>query len=203
MIQLTDYTSSGSYIEEIIEGLEQHQVHLDFEVPFLRDSLDTAKTMACWLTGENTATFSVVGLFSTSRFAHMLKETFGHGLARDVRLLLNLTSHLFIDGKLVRFGNLGAEDIQLVRDYVGDRVMATFEKLLKPQELKKRLTEAEKPHVWFLLVFSVAVALRYTIETVRKKPWSNVTPILLIYRRTCLMRPTVSLIMVLMAPSSD
>jgi hypothetical protein len=147
--------------------VQQHDVHLNFEIPFARNSLDTAKRMACWLTEETASTFSVVGLLSTSGFTHLLSEVLDCQLARDVRLLVNLTSHLFTDGKLARFGDIMAEDIELVRDYVGNRVIAAVSRKLKPGELKKQLTEAQKPHVLFLLTFSVAVALGYTIGVVR------------------------------------
>jgi len=93
-----------------------------------------------------------------------------HQLARDVRVLVHLTSHLFIGEKLAMFGNLGAEDIELVRDYVGNRVMTAFSKGLKPQHLKKMVSEADKPHIFFLLAFGVAVALGYNIGTVCNEP---------------------------------
>jgi hypothetical protein len=106
---------------------------LDFEVPFATNTGETAKNIACWLTKEATPTFSVVGLFSSSVYRSVLGQIFDQELSDDASLLEYLTSHLYTKGEKARFGKHVVKHIELVRNYIGNRVIRAIDSLLSRQ----------------------------------------------------------------------
>lgn len=171
---MTDYVDGGEFESQnilvchILEGLQCHDVHLDFKVPFAMNIKETAESLASWLTDDSSASsFSIVGLLSSSGFTKVLNQAFSEQISQDVRLLVQLTSHLFTDGIHAKFGNHTVKEIELVRDYVGRRVLVAANAFLAPQKLKVIRKEPRMLRGAFLLAFSIAVALGYTIGAVR------------------------------------
>lgn len=150
-----------------MHGLKLHEVYLEFQAPFTIDVEETAQNLAWWLSqGSIDATWSVAGLLSSSAFSSILANTMNAQIGRDASLLVHLTSHLYTDGRGARFGNHSYQDVELVRDYVGKRMIFTIDSLLKPPKLRAMQKSSQQLKAAFLLVFSVAVSLGYAIGAV-------------------------------------
>jgi hypothetical protein len=151
-----------------MHGLQLHEVYLDFQAPFNMDVEGTAQHLAWWLSEDSIdSIWSVAGLLSSSAFSRLLANTLNAQIGRDASLLVHLTSHLYTDGRGTRFGNHSYQDVELVRDYIGKRMIFTIDSLLKPPKLRAMQKSSQQLKAVFLLVVSVAVSLGYAIGAVR------------------------------------
>jgi len=153
---------SSALVEPLIQNVDGTNVCLDFQIPFELNIDMASKHIGQWLTNDfNSSDFSVVGIFSSVEFTALLCRYVDPTLSRNLRLLVYLTTYLFVvDDPLPSTDVMRANMITL-RDHVGNSVLGMVESLLKPAHLEA--SNSEKLQAVFLLILGTIVAVRYTL----------------------------------------
>ncbi|KAF2184473.1 hypothetical protein K469DRAFT_185901 [Zopfia rhizophila CBS 207.26] len=164
-----------AHIDHIMEDLLDDDVYLDFHIPFALNVEAASAHLAGWLS-DNCApsTFSVVGVFSCSTNRSLIENALDPNLGKDLRLFIHLTTHLYTTGMQSGYQNYSDEEIQSVRDCVGNRLLLALDPLLKPSELEASPDKLGKLKSLFLLLLGTTVGMRYTCaDTMNGKERDN------------------------------
>ncbi|ORY10864.1 hypothetical protein BCR34DRAFT_338180 [Clohesyomyces aquaticus] len=155
------------HIQRIMDDLLNDDVSLDFHIPFALNVDAASAHLASWLTDdESRSTFSVVGVFSCSTNTNLLENALDPTLAKDLRLFVHLTTHLYTTDMQGGYREYSDEEIQAVRDFVGQRLLLTLDVLLRPSELEATVEKLGKLKALFLLILGTTVGMRYTCPEV-------------------------------------
>jgi hypothetical protein len=154
-------------IEYIVNDLRDDDVHLDFHIPFALNVEAASSQLASWLSDDRAeSNFSVVGVFSCSTNTSLLQNALDPNLAKDLRLFVHLTTHLYTTGMRGSYQEYTDEEIRSVRDYMGNRLLLAFDTLLRPSELEATEDKLSKLKSLFLLILGTTVGMRYTCPEV-------------------------------------
>jgi hypothetical protein len=146
-----------------LSNLLDDDVSLDFHIPFALNVDAASAHLASWLCDDDTQpTFSVVGVFSCSTNATLLQNALDTSLGKDLRLFVHLTTHLYTTGMQGGYQQYTDEEIQYVRDFVGNRLLLALDPLLRPSELEASDEKLSKLKSLFLLLLGTTVGMRYT-----------------------------------------
>ncbi|KAF2636031.1 hypothetical protein P280DRAFT_553362 [Massarina eburnea CBS 473.64] len=156
-----------SRINSIMADLLNDDVHLDFHIPFALNVEAASSHLSKWLSEDDSpSTLSVVGVFACSSNTNLLQNALDPGLARDLRLFVHLTTHLYTTGMQGGYQEYTDEEIQSVRDCVGNRLLMALDPLLRPCEIEASKDKLGKLRSLFLLILGTVVGLRYTCPEV-------------------------------------
>ncbi|KAF1955603.1 hypothetical protein CC80DRAFT_505477 [Byssothecium circinans] len=154
-------------INSIMTDLLNDDVHLDFHIPFALNVEAASSHLSRWLSDDDSpSTFSVVGVFSCSSNTNLLQNSLDPSLARDLRLFVHLTTHLYTTGMQGGYQEYTDGEIQSVRDCVGNRLLTSLESLLRPSEIEASEDKLGKLRSLFLLILGTVVGMRYTCPEV-------------------------------------
>lgn len=181
-----------SRIETILTDLLDDDVYLDFHIPFALNVEAASAHLASWLSDDRApSSFSVVGVFSCSTNTNLLENALSPNLGKDLRLFVHLTTHLYTTGMQGGYQQYRDEEIQIVRDCVGRRLLLALDPLVRPTELEAAEDKLGKLKSLFLLLLGTVVGMRYTCQDVRLV-LNSYTPSSNVSRSSMLMkiRPT-------------
>ncbi|CAI6338732.1 unnamed protein product [Periconia digitata] len=149
--------------QTILTDLSNSDVYLDLHIPFALNADGASSHLSQWLSGEgSTTTFSLVGVFSCSSNTKLLQNALDPSLARDLRLFVHLTTHLHTTGMQGGYHEYTEEDIQIVRDCIGNRLLTALDPLLRPLEIEASEDRLGRLRSLFLLLLGTVVGVRYT-----------------------------------------
>ncbi|KAF2662215.1 hypothetical protein K491DRAFT_753337 [Lophiostoma macrostomum CBS 122681] len=150
-------------VNQILDDLLDDDVYLDFHLPWDLNVDAASALLASWLSDDHSpSTFSVVGVFSCSTNTNLLKNSLDPALARDLRLFVHLTTHLYTTGMQGGYQEYTDDEIRSVRDCVGNRLLQALDPLLRPTELEGTEDKLAKLKSLFLLLLGTTVGMRYT-----------------------------------------
>ncbi|KAF2466958.1 uncharacterized protein BDR25DRAFT_395489 [Lindgomyces ingoldianus] len=157
------HSPDQKHIEWIMEDLLDDDVSLDFHIPFALNVEAASAHLASWLSDDDApSTFSVVGVFSCSTNTNLLEHELDPNLGKDLRLFVHLTTHLYTTDMQGGYREYSDEEIQSVRDFVGQRLLLALDTLLRPSELEATGEKLGKLKALFLLILGTTVGMRYT-----------------------------------------
>ncbi|KAF2002622.1 hypothetical protein P154DRAFT_130744 [Amniculicola lignicola CBS 123094] len=150
-------------IDLILEDLLDDDVALDFHIPFALNVEAASAHLASWLDNESApSTFSVVGIFSCSSNTNLLENALDPNLGKDLRLFVHLTTYLYTTEAQGGYHSYTDDEIQYVRDSVGNRLLSKLDRLLGPSALEASADKLGKLKSLFLLILGTTVGMRYT-----------------------------------------
>ncbi|KAJ4294579.1 hypothetical protein N0V90_008270 [Kalmusia sp. IMI 367209] len=151
-------TLNQSRIDSIIDNLLVDDVYLDFHIPFALNVEAASSHLARWLSeDEASPSFSVVGVFSCSSNTNLLQNALDPSLAKNLRLFVHMTTHLYTTGMQGGYENYTDEEISSVRDCVGNRLLRALDPLLRPSEIEASEDKLAKLRSLFLLLLGTIV----------------------------------------------
>lgn len=116
----------------------------------------------------------------------MLQNALDPSLARDLRLFVHLTTHLYTTGIQSTYHGCIDGDIQIVRNFVGNRLLLALDPLLRPSEIEASKDKLGRLRSLFLLLLGTVVGMRYICPEVSDGHHFNIS----IYARpSCLLPP--------------
>jgi hypothetical protein len=150
-------------MDAILSDLLEDDVSLDFHIPFALNVEAASAHLASSLCDDSAApTFSVVGVFSCSTNTSLLQNALDTSLGKDLRLFVHLTTRLYTTGMQGGYQQYTDEEIQNVRDCVGNRLLLALDPLLRPSELEASEDKLSRLKSLFLLLLGTTVGMRYT-----------------------------------------
>lgn len=168
-----------------MNDLLNDDVYLDFHIPFALNVEAASSHLAKWLSEDDSpSTFSVVGVFSCSSNTNLLQNALDPNLARDLRLFVHLTTHLYTTGMQGGYQEYTDEEVQSVRDCVGNRLLLALDPLVRPSEIEASEDKLGKLRSLFLLLLGTIVGMRYTC--------SEVSPATFLFEFSLTVRPRCS-----------
>jgi hypothetical protein len=154
-------------VDTILNDLLDDDVCLDFHIPFDLNIEAASAHLARWLSDDDApSSFSVVGVFSCSTNTSLLQNALDPNLGKDLRLFVHLTTHLYTTGMHGGYRHYTDEEIQSVRDSVGNRLLTALDPLLRPTELEASEDKLGKLKSLFLLLLGATVGMRYICSDV-------------------------------------
>jgi hypothetical protein len=168
-------------MDAILSDLLNDDISLDFHIPFALNVEAASAHLASWLTDDSAPpTFSVVGVFSCSTNTSLLQNALDTNLGKDLRLFVHLTTHLYTTGMQGGYQQYTEDEIQYVRDSVGNRLLLALDPLLRPSELEASEDKFNKLKSLFLLLLGTTVGMRYTYLDVSSYMGSTVHVLILL-----------------------
>jgi hypothetical protein len=160
-------TPNQTIIHQILNDPMDDCVYLDFHIPFALNAEAASSQLAQWLSGDgNSSALSVVGVFSCTTHTNLMENSLDPKLGRDLRLFVSLTIQLYTTGMQGDYQQYTEQEIQSVRDYVGNRLLSALDPLLRPSEIEASQQKLSKLRSIFLLLLGTIVGLRYTCPEV-------------------------------------